>query len=119
VRLCKITITYGNNIGNDVSETDGSKADIKTTKAGCALVDCDTKLERNRIGAIVVVAVVELRKDIVTLAAEGGDGILDVCGGPLRNNLRDSAGEGHSTGSDDSEDGRETHGEEAGEGYLG
>jgi hypothetical protein len=43
---------------------------------------------------------------LLTLVTEVVEGVLNVGGGPLGN----SSGEGHGSGSEDSEDGRETHG---------
>ena len=56
--------------------------------------------------------IVELGKDGVTLVAEGGHSVLDIGDAPLRNDIWDSPSEGHSTGGEDSEDGKETHGGE-------
>ena len=49
------------------------------------------------------------------MSAEVVEDVLDVGG---VGSLGDGTSEGHSTGSEDSEDSRETHGEDAWEGYL-
>ena len=76
-------------------------------------VDGSDKLGRDILGALVVPAATELGEDGVALVAERVEGTDDVVVGPLRDNFGDGAGEGHNTSSEDSEDGGETHGEEA------
>ena len=107
------SITYGDNVGDDASDGSSSNPASATSKGGFAIVDCGNQLDDNTGGAIVVVAVVELGNDGVALAVEGVEGVLDVDIGPLRDDLGDSSSKGHSTSSKDSEDGRETHYEEA------
>ena len=105
--------TYGDNVGDGGSDRRGSGTASNTAKGVGIVVDCSNEFADNRVGALVVVAAVELWDDSVALAAEVGEGLLDVRNGPLRDDLGDSAGKGHSTGSEDSEDGRESHDEGA------
>ena len=112
VKSWKLANTYGGNFGNDVGDRRATKTTSKATEGGGTSVDGNDELNGNRIRALVVVAVVELGNDRVALLAEVGEGLLDVGVGPLGDDLGDSASEGHGTGSEDSEDGRETHGEE-------
>ena len=113
MRLWKLAQTYGDNVGDDGNERSGSGTSRKRIEGGSTSVDGSNDFVDNFFGACVVGAAVELGGDSTDLVAEVGDSILDVRNGPLRGNLGHCAGEGHSTGSEDSEDGRETHDEEA------
>lgn len=104
--------TYGGNVGDNASKHSGTETARETAKGSGTNIDGSNELNNNCIGALVVIAVVELGDDSVALAAEDVEGVLDVRDGPLRDDLGDGAGEGHSTGSEDREDSRETHDEE-------
>ena len=105
--------TYGDNVANGSSDWRGSGTASNTTKCVGMIVDGSNELNDNRVGALVVIAAIELGNDSVALAAEVGEGLLNVRSGPLRDDFGDSDGECHGTGRKDSEDGRETHDEEA------
>ena len=115
----KLAITHDNNVSDEANQRGGSKTTSKTIKGGGTNVDCSGELDDGVLGAGVVVAIVELGNDYVDRAGEDLEDVLDLGDGSLADDIRDSAGEGHSTGGEDSEDGRETHGEEAWEGYFG
>jgi len=115
----KSAITYDDYVSDCVSNHEGAKTTSKATNEGVTVVDGDDELGANESGARVVVAVVELENGGVALVVEVVEGVLDFGIGPLRNDVGYSAGEGHSTGSEDSKDGREAHDEEAWEGYFG
>ena len=104
--------TYGDNVGHDVSKRGCAETARKTANGGGTNVDGSNELNDDCIGALVIIAVVELGNNSVALVAEVGEGVLDVRNPPLRDNVGDGAGEDHGTGSEDSEDGRETHDEE-------
>lgn len=117
VRPWKPVIAYIDDSSDGVGEI-GVGSARKTGNVALGSVDDADELASNRSGAVVVVAAIELRKDAVALVAEAGELALHV-GGPLGGDRGGSADEGHGTGGEDSKDGEETHGEEAGEGYLG
>ena len=112
----RFVATYSDNASDDLSEIRGVNAG-ETANVAFARVDGSIELGDDVPGALVVGAAVELWNDGVALVAEGREFILH--GGPLRNHSWDGAGEGGGTGSDDDEDGRETHDEEAWECCLG
>jgi hypothetical protein len=109
----KLVDTYDDNVSDNVSEREGRKSASETTKGGGTNIDCSNELDDNSVSARVVIAATKLGNNSVALVAEVGEGVLDVGRGPLRDDFGDSAGEGHSTGGEDSKDGGETHDEEA------
>jgi len=142
--LCpwKLAITHGDNASDERSERRASRtAGTKTTEGGGTSLDGSDELVDNVVGAAVVHAAIELGNDGVGRLAEDVEGVLDFGDGPLLRvdgpildgpvlhgpvldgillvGLGNGGGEGHSTGSEDSEDGRETHDGEAWEGYFG
>jgi len=80
-----------------------------------ARINGSSELDGDILRALVVPAVGELGEDAVALVAERVEGLGDIAVGPLRDDFGDGAGERHDTSSEDSEDGGETHGEEAGD----
>jgi len=109
----EIRQTYGDNVDNDGSERGGTdKNTSKTVEDVGTNVDGSNEFNDDCLGARVIVAVVELGDDGIALVAKVAERIPYVRNGPFRDDLGDSAGEGHSAGSEDSEDGRETHDEE-------
>ena len=105
----KFVATYSDNTSNDLSEIRGIDAG-ETANVAFASVDGGIELGDDVTGALVISAAVELWDYSVALVAEGCEFILH--GGPLRDHPWDRAGEGGDTGSDDDEDGRETHDKE-------
>lgn len=112
--LWRTVTTYGDNVNDDSNETtEVTERASETVNVIFTIVDDGNELEDNLVGAVIVVAAVELLNDGAALAAEVGPSVLDLAGGPLRDDLWDGTGESHGTSSEDSEDGEETHGEEA------
>lgn len=131
VRSKNLATTYIDNASDGASEIAVTAAASNTANFVLAIVDDGSDLEDKLLGAIIVPAVTDLGNDSVALVAEGGEGVLDVgvglivgwgCGliggrgGGLIGSWGvglivswDGSGEGHSTGSDNSEDGREAH----------
>lgn len=105
--------TYSDNPNDNLNEFSGRIPPSTAPKGGCTNVDCGNQLDDNGGGAVVGGAGAELGNESVALVVEGVEGIYDVAGGPLLDDLGDSPGEGHCTGGEDSEDSRETHGEKA------
>jgi len=103
---------FSDDFNDDASDIGGSNYAKKAANFGVTIFDDGNELEDDFIGTVVIVAMVELWNDIVALAAEDDELGLDLDAGPLRNDLWNSAGEGDSTGSKDSEDGGKTHCEE-------
>ena len=119
VRRWKFVITHIDNVGDETTQIGGGRTASKAANSGGTSVDGTDEFGDDLLGAGVVHTVVELGNDGVGRAAEGVEGVLDVGDGPLFNDPGNGSGEGHCTGGEDSEDGRETHGEEAWEGYFG
>ena len=115
----ELAATYSDDISNDAGQGEGTDTTINTTKDVRATVDGSNELNDDLVGAIVVVAAVELGRDGVNIVSEGGEGVLDGSNVPLHGGLGNSPSEGHNTGSDDSEDSEETHGAGVRRGYLG
>jgi hypothetical protein len=103
--ILELAATYGENASDGVSDIAVTSAASKRADGVLSIVDGVNELEGNLVGAIVILAVVELRDDSVAFTAEVVEGVLDVSGGPLG----DDTGGGHGTGSEDSEGGREAH----------
>jgi len=104
---------FGDNANDEVDELRGRKEGAaKTTEGRGANTDSNVEVGDDRSRASVVVATGEPGKDGVTRAVEDTEGVLGIGDRPLLNDLGDGAGEGHNTGSEDSEDSRETHDEE-------
>ena len=95
---------YGGDVGSNCG---GTNTAGKTTKGSGTNVNGSSRPKDNGTGPGAVRAAVELWDDGIALVAEVGEN------GPLHDDLGDRASEGHSTGSEDSEDGRETHDEKA------
>ena len=111
----KLSSTYGDDFDDDISNRKvGETAGVVVDGVGTD-VDGSNNLGGDLLSALVVPAAAERGEDAVALVAEGVEGVRDVAVGPLRNDFGDGAGEGHDTSSEDSEDGGETHGEEAGD----
>jgi hypothetical protein len=109
LKLQKKATTYNDDLNDDINEVRGGNSRATSLEDGCASLNGDNQLGDNGGGAGVVVAAGELREDRVALAAKGGEGVLDVGGRPLGDDLGDGPSNGHSTGGEDSEDGEETH----------
>ena len=99
--------SYGGNIRRSASDPIVCSVARKWLDGGIARGDGCGKLVDEFSRALVVLAAVEFGNDGVAVSTEAGESVLDVRGGPLG----DNAGEGHSTGSKDAEDGGETHDE--------
>ena len=109
----KFAGTYDSNIGGGGGSCSVTGTTRKSTESIRTSIDGSNELNDDCIGARIVLAAIELGKDSITLVAEVRESVLDVRDRPLRDDLGNNTGEGYSTGSEDSEDGRETHGEGA------
>jgi hypothetical protein len=108
----KLLNTYGDDLDSRLSNHEGAKTDVNATNSGGALVDSDNELADNETRARIVVAAIEPGEDGVALSAKEAEGVRHVGGGPLLDDFGDGTGEGHSTSSEDGEDGGEAHDEE-------
>ena len=104
--------SYCGKIRRSASDPIVSGVARKRLDGGIARGDGSGKLVDEFSRALVVLAAVEFGNDGVAVSTEAGESILDVSGRPLYDHLGDNAGEGHSTGSKDAEDGGQTHDEE-------
>ena len=112
VKPRNVADTYSNNGNDSVGERQGTKPARNTTKGAGTSANGNFQLGDDFSSTADVVAAIELGKDSVASAAEGVEGGRDIGVGPLLDDFRNSAGEGHDTSSEDGEDGRETHDEE-------
>lgn len=112
VRPWKLVKTYANNTGHCISERIVTRVGRNRADGSIRIVDGIGKLVDGLRGARIIRAAAELVNDVTGLVVEVDEDFLDVRGRLLCGNLRERAGEDHSTGSKDSKDGGKTHGDE-------
>ena len=104
---------YGDNANDEGSVGEAASTASNATKGGSTSADGNIEVGDDGSSALVIRAGVQTGEDSAARAAEGVEGIIDGGFVPLRDDVGDSAGDSHSTGGEDSEDGGETHDEEA------
>lgn len=119
VKPWKLANTYGDNANDEGSISETASTASNATKGGSTSADGNIEVGDDGSSASVIRASAQTGEDSAARAAEDVEGVIDGGFVPLRNDVGDNAGEGHSTGSEDSKDGGKTHDEEALEGYFG
>ena len=112
VRPWKLAKSYVDESVRGVSDLIVSRAAKKLLEGGIAAVDGTSKLIRELNIAVVIRGGLKLGENGIAAFAEADESGRDVRDGPLHGDLGDSTGKSNSTGSQDTEDDGETHGED-------